>query len=85
MKVFLSKQKENGDKEFAAVYFNSKAKQQLVLNMVLVNLFKKFCIEYIVGLMKDLLRQLNIQMEKILLFLFIVHYQEVRILNYLIN
>ena len=42
VEVLLSKHKGNGDIEFAPVYFNSTAK---TVSMILINLFKKFCIE----------------------------------------
>ena len=43
--------------------------------MVLTSLFKKFSIDYIIALMKDLLGQLNIYRQRILeYFLFIIHY-----------
>ena len=38
LKVLLSKQKENGDRELTTVYL-------IPLNTVLTNLFKKFCID----------------------------------------
>ena len=38
---FNSKRKGNGDIEFAPVYFNSTSKTVLILNMTLINLFKK--------------------------------------------
>ena len=40
MKVLLSKQKENGDREFTTVYFNSSAKT--VINLKNYSLNKSF-------------------------------------------
>ena len=43
MKVLLRKYKEDGDIEFAPVYFNSTTKAVIILiNTILLNLFKKF-------------------------------------------
>ena len=56
VKVLLRKHKENGDIEFAPVYFNSTTKTVIILNMILINPFKKFCTELIIGLTKDLVR-----------------------------
>ena len=39
MKVLLSKQKENGDREFTTVYFNSTAKTVINLNNYGLNKF----------------------------------------------
>ena len=54
VKVILRKHKENGDIEFAPAYFNSTTKTVLKLNICLINFFKKFYMEQIIGLMKDL-------------------------------
>ena len=54
--------------------------------MALANLLDECYIDYLIGLIKDLLIRLNIWMENTLVFLFIVHYQEVlHVLNCLIN
>ena len=44
MKVLLRKHKETGDIEFAPVYFNSTTKTLIILNVILITLFKKFCL-----------------------------------------
>ena len=41
------------------VYFNSTTKTVINHNLILTNLFKKFCTELITGLMKDLVGLLN--------------------------
>ena len=53
IQVFLSKHKENGDIEFAPVYFNSTTKTVINFKIILINLFKKFFTELIIELMKD--------------------------------
>ena len=40
---FAKQTQKNGDIEFAPIYFNSTT--TTVLNMILTNLFKKFCIQ----------------------------------------
>ena len=40
---FAKQSQKNGDIEFAPIYFNSTT--ETVLNMILTNLFKIFCIE----------------------------------------
>ena len=52
MKALLRKYKEYDNIEFAPVYFNSTTKT--VINVILKTIFKKFYIELIIGLMKDL-------------------------------
>ena len=49
---FAKQTQKIGGIEFAPIYFNSTTKT--VLNMILTNLFKKFCIEQIIELMKNL-------------------------------
>ena len=39
--MLLRKHKENGDIEFAPLYFNSTIKIVLILNAILINLSKK--------------------------------------------
>ena len=53
--------------------------------MIFINLLKKSFIGLITGLMKDLVGYLNEYKDNMSIFLFIVHYQEVIILNCLIN
>ena len=55
VKVLLSKHKQNGDMDLHLFFSILQAKHWLILNMILINLFKKFVIELIIGLMKDLL------------------------------
>ena len=44
--VLLCKYKQNGDIDYAPVYFNSASKPVLILtNMILINLFKKLYTE----------------------------------------
>ena len=46
LKVLLSKQKQNRYTKFSTVYFNSTEKTVIIqINMVLINLFNKFCVE----------------------------------------
>ena len=52
VKVLLNKQ--NQKIEFAPVNFNSTTKTVIISNMTLTNLFKKFCTELMIRLMKDL-------------------------------
>ena len=52
-KVLLRKHKENGDIEFAPVYFNPTTKT-IINSIILINLSKNFYTELIIGLMKDL-------------------------------
>ena len=54
VKVLLRKDKQNRDIEFALVYFNSTPKTVINSNMTLANLFKKFCTESAIGLIKNL-------------------------------
>ena len=54
LKVLLSKYKENAEREFAPVYFNSTTKTVMVLKTVLSDLLKNFFIRMIIGLMKGL-------------------------------
>ena len=54
VKFLLRKHKENEGIELAPVYFNSTTKTMINSNIYLINIFKKFCIELIIGLMKDL-------------------------------
>ena len=54
VKFLLRKHKENEGIELAPVYFNSTTKTVINSNIYLINIFKKFCIELIIGLMKDL-------------------------------
>ena len=54
VKVLLRKDKQNRDIEFALVYFNSTTKTVINSNMTLTNLFKKFCTESAIGLIKNL-------------------------------
>ena len=56
LKVLLNKHKINEDIEYATVFVSIlQLKQQLILiNMILINPFKKFYTEYAIGLMKDL-------------------------------
>ena len=45
LKVLLSKQKENSDREFTTVYFNSTAKKVIIMILIIMvstNLFNKF-------------------------------------------
>ena len=47
LKVLLSKQKENSDREFTTVYFNSTAKKVIIMILIIMvstNLFNKFFI-----------------------------------------
>ena len=53
--------------------------------MILISLFKKFFIELIIGLMKDLVGYLNLLLENVSIFLFTVYYQQVHALNCLTN
>ena len=59
VKVLLSKEKENESTEHYSVYVNLRLKQRLILNLILINLFKKFYTEQTIGLMKDLVGKLN--------------------------
>ena len=55
LKSLLRKHKENGDKKIALVYFNSTSKT--VINseyVLLINIFRKFYVWLIIGLIKDL-------------------------------
>ena len=54
VKVLLGKHKGNGDIEFALISFNSTIKTKISLNICLMNLFKKFVTELIIGLIKNL-------------------------------
>ena len=54
MKVLLRKHKESEDIEFVLVYFNSTTKTIISSKYMLINCFKKFYIEQIIGLIKDL-------------------------------
>ena len=59
VKTLLRKDKQNGETEFALVYFNSTTKTVIIINLILTNLFKKFCTGLITGLMKNLAGFLN--------------------------
>ena len=52
LKLLLRKHKENGGIEFAPVYLSSIT--EAVINICLINPFKKFCIESIIELMKGI-------------------------------
>ena len=54
VKFLLRKHKENEGIELAPVYFNSTTKTVINSNIYLINIFKKFCIELIIGLIKGL-------------------------------
>ena len=59
LKITLSKQKVDGSVEYSTVYFNSSIKTITKINIVLINLFNKYFVELITGLMKDLLGKVN--------------------------
>ena len=59
LKITLSKQKVDGSVEYSTVYFNSSIKTITKINIVLINLFNKYFVELITGLMKDLLEKVN--------------------------
>ena len=59
VKVLLKKYKSNGEIEFAPVYFNSSTKTIINHRYKLDNLFKKFYIELMHGLIEDLVGLLN--------------------------
>ena len=59
LKITLSKQKVDSSVEYSTVYFNSSIKTITKINIVLINLFNKYCVELITGLMKDLLGKVN--------------------------
>ena len=67
----LNKHKENEGIELAPVFFNSTTKT--VINFKYM--FEKFCIESIIGLIKDLIWQLNQSLDEKCLNteLFLVH------------
>ena len=55
MTVLLYKHKMDGDTEYSPVYFNSATKTVInFLNIVLINLSKRFYTAQIIGLLKDL-------------------------------
>ena len=59
LKVTLKEYKTNREIEFRPFYFNSTTKTVININLVLKMLFKKFCTELIIELMKDLAGLLN--------------------------
>ena len=59
LKITLSKQKVDSSVEYSTVYFNSSIKTITKINIVLINLFNKYFVELITGLMKDLLGKVN--------------------------
>ena len=59
LKVLLSKYKENTDREFASVYFNSISKTAMGPKYSLNKSFQKVLTGQIIGLVKDLVGQLS--------------------------
>ena len=59
LRVLLRKGKENGDIEFAPVYFNSTTKTVINSKYMFKNHFKKFCTESIITLTKNMIGWLN--------------------------
>ena len=54
LKILLRKRKENGEIEFAPVYFNYTTKAMMNSKYDLDKFFQKFFAGLIIGLMKDL-------------------------------
>ena len=85
LKVLLSKLKRIEIGNLLLFSLELLLKQQLVLNIVLANLFKKFLMEQIIRLVKDQIIQLNQQTANMSIFLLTVHYEEVHSFHCLIN
>ena len=85
LKILLSKLKRIEIENLLLFSLELLLKQQLVLNIVLANLFKKFLMEQIIRLVKDQIIQLNQQTANMSIFLLTAHYQEVHSFHCLIN
>ena len=72
LKVEFKKCEDTGIK-FSPVYFSSTTKTVINHNLILTNLFKKFCAELITGLMKVLVGLLNQLSLSTLMFQLIDH------------
>ena len=59
LKVLLSKCKENTDREFGSLYFNSSSKTAIGPKYSLDKSFQEVLIGQIIGLVKDLIGQLS--------------------------
>ena len=85
LKVLLSKFKENTEREFAPVYYNSATKTVIGFQGSLDKSFQEIFNSTDNWISEGLFGQLNQLMTITLIFLFTFHYQEVHILNFLIH